>query len=101
MKTKRLLATLPKNVLTELERFSTEQGLFASIVVQRAVTKMSHTSPTEQDIDYVRGNTKGIQLTFSDTAFQLLELWSKQTKLSKSKLITYSLQETLLKGERI
>ena len=101
MRSKRFLATIPTNVADELARFAAEQNIYASQVVQRSVTKLSETSPTDQDVIYVRGETTGIQLSFSDTAYRLLELWSKQTKLSKSKLITYSLQETLLKGERI
>lgn len=101
MKTKRFLATIPQDVGNELARFAQEQGVYASEVVTRAVTKMSNERPQDEDIDYVRGDTMGIQLSFSETAYQLLDMWSTQTKLSKSKLITYSLQQTLLKGERI
>lgn len=101
MKTKRFLATIPKDVAQELARFAKEQDVYASEVVVRALTKMSHTNPTNETIEYTRGETQGVQLSFSETAYQLLEMWSQQTKLSKSKLVTYSLQETLLKGERI
>ena len=101
MKSRRFLATLPNHVAAELLRFAAEQNVYASQVVQRSVTTVSDKQPKDKDILYIRGETTGVQLSFSDTAYQLLELWSKQTKLSKSKLITYSLQETLLKGERI
>lgn len=101
MKTKRFLATIPKHQAQELARFAKEQDVYASEVVVRAITKMSGERPTDQDIDYTRGDTQGVQLSFSETAYRLLEMWSNETKLSKSKLVAYSLQETLIKGERI
>lgn len=100
MNTKRFLATLPETTANALQQFACEQNIHASFIAQRAVTAMSEHMPTEDDIEYLRGETSGVQLTFSDTAYRLLELWSKQTGLSKSKLIAYSIQQ-MEKGEKI
>ena len=100
MKAKRFLATLPKPVVEALKQFASENDLYLSVVVQRAITITASDKPTNNDIVYVRGETEGIQLTFSDTSYQLLELWKEQTGLSKSKLITYSLEKTIIKGEK-
>lgn len=101
MNNKRFLATLPKTTADMLQQFADGQGINVSFIAQRAVTKMSETTPTLDALDYQRGATCGVQLTFSDTAYRLLELWSQQTDISKSKLIAYSIQETLDKGEQI
>lgn len=99
MKTKRFLATIPMQLSKELELFAKQQETSVSLVAQQAVTRNSDARPSNEDIHYVRGETEGIQLSFSETAYQLIELWSEQSGLSKSKLITYSLQQTILKGE--
>ena len=99
MKTKRFLATIPKELSKELDLFAKQQEASISLVAQQAVTRNSDARPLEEDIDYVRGETEGIQLSFSETAYQLIELWSEQTGLTKSKLVTYSLQQTFMKGE--
>lgn len=98
MKTKRIVATLPITTKQSLMRFATAQGVDHSFVVQRAITKMSDHHPDKTDIVYIRGQTEQVQITLSDTAYQLLSLWSEQTHLTKSKLITYSLQKTLEDG---
>lgn len=101
MKTKRLLITIPDDTAEELRRFADEQDVYLSLVVQKAITKMSAHTPTTNDVQYERGQTESVQVSLSETAFNLLELWSEKTSLSKSKLITYSLQNTILKGERL
>lgn len=101
MKTKRFLITIPEDAAEELRRFADEQDVYLSLVIQKAITKMSTHTPTNDDIPYVRGETESVQVSLSETAFSLLELWSDKTSLSKSKLITYSLQNTILKGERL
>lgn len=99
MKTKRFAVTLPVDLARELVLFAEKQDSSASIVAQHSITKNSHKRPVEDDISYVRGNTELLQLSFSQTAYQLIELWSEQTNISKSKLITYSLQQTFMKGD--
>lgn len=101
MKTKRFLITIPVDVAEELRRFANEQDVYLSLVIQKAITKMSIHVPTNNDIQYTRGDTERVQVSLSETAFYLLELWSEKTNISKSKLITYSLQNTILKGERL
>lgn len=101
MKTKRFLVTIPTATAKELHRFADEQDVYLSFVVQKAITKMSTHTPTEADITYERGETRRVQVTLSDTAYHLLELWSEKTKLSKSKLVAYSLEYTILQGEEI
>lgn len=98
MKSKRLLATLPVEVKTNLMTFAKQQGIDHSLVVQEAITKMSERYPTEEDIPYIRGETSRVQISLSDTAYRLLELWSEQTNITKSKLITYSLKNTIENG---
>lgn len=99
MRTIRFLATIPKELSKELIIFARQQEVSASLVAQQAVTKNSNAKPLDREIDYVRGETEGVQLSFSETAYQLIELWSEQTGLAKSKLITYSLQQTFMKGD--
>lgn len=98
MMTKRILATVPKDTKQHLMAFSKQHNIDHSFVVQQAITKMSDQHPTENDISYIRGETENVQVSLSDTAYRLLELWSEQTGLSKSKLIIYSLQNTIEKG---
>lgn len=98
MKSKRLLATLPVNTEKNLMTFAKQHGIDHSLVVQQAITKMSDQYPNEDNIHYTRGETVGVQVSLSDTAYRLLELWSEQTNLTKSKLITYSLQNTIENG---
>lgn len=98
MKTKRMLATLPSETERSLMLFARQHNIDHSLVVQQAITKMSEQRPTEADIVYTKGETKGVQVSLSDTAYRLLELWAEQTELTKSKLITYSLQNTIENG---
>lgn len=101
MKTKRFLITIPVEDAKMLRQFAAEQDVYLSLVVQKAITKMSTHTPTNNDIKYERGNTEPVQVSLSETAYHLLELWSEKTKLSKSKLVAYSLQNTISKGERL
>lgn len=98
MKSKRLLATIPNSTKKSLMTFADQHGIDHSLVVQEAITKMSEQYPTENDISYIRGETGQLQVTLSDTAYRLLELWSEQTTLTKSKLITYSLQKFIMEN---
>lgn len=99
MMTKRFAVTLPIDLARELALFAEKLDSSVSIVAQHSVTKNSHKKPVEDDIQYIRGETEVIQLSFSQTAYQLIELWSEQMGISKSKLITYSLQQTFKEGE--
>ena len=97
MKSIRFLATLPSQTAHNLRAFAAQQEVDLSVIVQQAVTKMCDQHPSEDDIYYVRGDTEGVQVSVSDTTYQLLELWKKQTGLSKSKLVAYALQQTIEK----
>lgn len=99
MKTKRFAVTLPIELAKELAQFAEKQDSSASLVAQHSITKNSHKKPTDEEIEYIRGDTEVVQLSFSQTAYQLIELWSEQTQVSKSKLVTYSLQHTFTEGE--
>lgn len=101
MKTKRFAVSLPVELARELILFAEKQDSSASLVAQHSITKNSHKKPSNEDIEYTRGETEVIQLSFSQTAYQLIELWSEQTEISKSKLVTYSLQHTFTEGENI
>lgn len=98
MKSKRMLATIPVETKKTLMTFSRQHNIDHSLVVQQAITKMSEERPTEKDVSYVRGETDGVQISLSDTADRLLELWAEKTGLTKSKLIAYSLQNTIENG---
>ena len=80
--------------------FAQLHGINHSFVIQQAITKMSNTMPTEDDIHYIRGDTDKVQVMLSDTGYGLLELWSEKTGLSKSKLIMYALQQTILNTDK-
>ena len=95
MNSKRFLATIPSQTAQTLRTCARQQRVDLSLIVQQAVTEMSGTRPTREDITYIRGDTEGVQVSFSDTAYRLLELWSEQSGLSKSLLVTYSLQKTI------
>lgn len=94
-KSKRLLATIPVDTEKTLKSAARQHGIDHSLIIQQAITRMSKNHPSEKDIHYIRGDTVGVQVSLSDTAFRLLQMWSDQTGLSKSKLITYSLQKTI------
>lgn len=98
MRTERILATIPKTVKKSLMSFSELHRMDHSLVVQRAITQLSGQHPREEDIPYIRGDTDTLQISLSDTAFCLLKLWSEQTGLSKSKLITYALEKTIIEN---
>lgn len=98
MRTERILATIPKTTKKRLMSFSELHRMDHSLVVQRAITELSDHQPKEDDISYIRGDTEQIQVSLSDTAFCLLKLWSEQTGLSKSKLITYALEKTIIEN---
>lgn len=98
MRTERILATIPKTTKKSLMSFSELHRIDHSLVVQRAITELSDHQPKEDDISYIRGDTEQIQVSLSDTAFCLLKLWSEQTGLSKSKLITYALEKTIIEN---
>ena len=98
MKTERILATLPKMTKKSLMSFAELHRMDHSLVVQRAITELSDQHPREEDIPYIWGDTEQIQISLSDTAFCLLKLWSEQTGLSKSKLITYALEKTIIEN---
>ena len=76
--------------------FAKQHNIDYSLAVQRAITKMSECQPSEEEIPMARGDTACIPVSLSDTAIRLLELWSEQTDLSKSKLITYSIEKTII-----
>lgn len=97
MKSIRFLATLPTRTAAILREFARQQEVDLSVVVQQAVTKMCDHHPSAEDIYYVRGETTGVQVSVSETTYQLLRLWEKQTGLSKSKLVAYALQQTIEK----
>ena len=100
MKSKRFLIKIDNETKDALMKFAQLHGINHSFVIQQAITKMSDTVPTDDDIHYIRGDTDKVQVMLSDTGYQLLELWSEKTGLSKSKLIMYALQQTVLDAEK-
>lgn len=100
LKSKRFLIKIDNDTKDALMEFSQLHGINHSFVIQQAITKMSETIPTENDIHYIRGDTDKVQVLLSDTGYRLLELWSEKTGLSKSKLIMYALQQTVLNAEK-
>ena len=98
MENKRMLVTVPKKMKESLLEFSKLHDVGLSLVIQRAITEMSGTHPNPEDVDYVCGETETEQVfvSLSDTGRQLLELWTEQTGMSKSMLIMYSLQNTVM-----
>lgn len=97
MKVKRIMVTLPVKTEKNLRLFAKLHGIDYSLVIQQALTKMAGSMPEKADIDYKRGETQNIQVTLSDTAVKLLDMWREKTGLSKSILIIYSLQQTIEK----
>ncbi len=95
MKSKRIVVSLPTEIGADLTRYAATQGVTRSFVVQMAVTKLGGTTPDPKEVTTTRGHSTQVQVTLSETAFRLLELWSKQTGLSKTKLITYALEQTI------
>lgn len=100
MDAKRFLIKIDTGTKDALMEFAKLQGINHSFVIQQAITKMSNDMPTEDDIHYIRGDTENVQVMLSETGYRLLELWSEKTGLSKSKLIMYALQQTVLNTDK-
>lgn len=99
MKVNRIMVTLPKGTIKMLRLFAKLQDVDYSVIIQMAITKMANTMPEKSDIAYTRGQTETVQVTLSDTAAKLLDMWREKTGLSKSETITYALQQTIEKED--
>lgn len=97
MKIARVMVTLPKQTAETLRLFAKLHDVDYSVIAQGALSKMAGTMPETADIDYVRGDTESLQVTLSDTAVKLLDMWREKTNMTKSQLVTYSLQQTIEK----
>ena len=99
MHTKRFNIVLPVHTKKALDTFTALHKVDKSLVIQRAITKMSDMEKYQPSMEGSHEKTETVsqQVTLSDTAYRMLTMWESLTGLRKSKLVAYALQETIEK----
>lgn len=97
VKNRRPSITVPAAVKTSFLNFAALNSMDQAIVLQMAVTKKCLECPMAEDIPKTNGSGELLNTVMSEQTCNLLELWSQKTNLSKSSLVTYALQETIVK----
>lgn len=98
MTTTRIWLSLPLDISLALRAFAELNDVTSGYVIGRAITAMANQIPEKIEI---REPETGKQYSISDTCSTLLNLWSKQTGISRSRLVTWALQKTIIDQNKL
>lgn len=94
MRMERLAVTMPHSTVKAFRRYAQIYDLDLYVVAKTAVTKYCVQTPPPQEIEKRRTEEQErIFISMPDTAMRLLELWSANTGISKTKLIEWAIRK--------
>lgn len=94
MRMERLAATMPHSTIKAFKRYAQVHDLDLCVVAKMAVTKYCRRTPSQNELmgdDSQR--RERIFISMPDTAMRLLELWSKNTGISRAKLMEWAIRK--------
>lgn len=90
----RLAATMPHSTVKAFRRYAQIHDLDLCVVAKTAVTKYCVQTPPPQELTKKSTEEQNrIFISMPDTAMRLLELWSANTGISKTKLIEWAIRK--------
>lgn len=94
MRMERLAATMPHSTIKAFRRYAQTHDLDLCVVAKIAVTEYCTQAPSSQELAK-KGTEEQHRLFISmpDTAMRLLELWSANTGIPKTKLIEWAIRK--------
>lgn len=94
MRMERLAATMPHSTVKAFRRYAQIHDLDLCVVAKAAVTKYCVKTPPDQELmEKGTEQHQRIFISMPDTAMRLLELWSANTGISKTKLIEWAIRK--------
>lgn len=93
MRMERIAVTMPHSTTKLLRRYSQIHDVDLCVAAKEAVTKFCRQAPPPQEL--MRHNTgqERMFISLPDTAMRLLELWSVNTGIAKTKLMEWAIRK--------
>lgn len=94
MRMERLSAMMPHSTVKAFRRYSQIHDIDLCIVAKMAVTKYCRMAPSQDELMDKRTESQDhIFISMPDTAMRLLELWSENTGIAKTKLMEWAIRK--------
>lgn len=94
MRMERLAATMPHSTVKAFRRYAQVHDLELCTVAKKAVTDYCKQVPSQQELMAKgMGEQERVFISMPDTAMRLLEFWSANTGISKTKLIEWAIRQ--------
>lgn len=94
MRMERLPVTMPHSTVKAFRQYAQIHDVDQYTVAKKAVTEYCKCTPPEQELKKGRAkDCERIFISMPDTAMRLLELWSENTGISKTKLIEWAIRK--------
>lgn len=94
MRMERLAATMPHSTVKAFRRYAQVHDIDLCVVAKMAVTEYCRMTPSLHDLrDKGTESQERIFISMPDTAMRLLELWSVNTGIAKTKLMEWAIRK--------
>lgn len=94
MRMERLAATMPHSTVKAFRRYAQVHDVDLCVAAKTAVTEYCRGTPSQRDLmDRNTGAQERIFISMPDTAMRLLEMWSANTGISKTKLMEWAIRQ--------
>lgn len=94
MRMERLAVTMPHSTVKAFRRYSQIHDMDLCLIAKMAVTEYCRMTPSMRDIEARRvENQERVFISMPSTAMRLLEFWSENTGISKTKLMEWAIRK--------
>lgn len=93
MKMERIAVTMPHSTAKQFRRYGQIHDVDLCVVAKIAVTRYCKRIPSAQDIMNRTETQERVFISMPDTAMRLLELWSENTSIPKTKLMEWAIRK--------
>ena len=93
MRMERLPATIPHSTAKAFRRYAQIHDIDLCVVAKIAVTEYCKMTPPAQELMERSDGQERVFISMPDTAMRLLELWSANTGIAKTKLMEWAIRK--------
>ena len=93
MRMERLTATMPHSTAKLFRRYAQLHDVDQCVVAKKAVTDFCRMAPPTDELMEHGDGEERLFISMPDTAMRLLELWSENTGISKTKLMEWAIRK--------
>lgn len=89
----RLAVNMPHSTAKQFRRYAQIHDIDLCVAAKKAVTDYCRHTPSIQDLAERGGRQERVFISLPDTAMRLLELWSANTGIAKTKLMEWAIRK--------